>query len=164
MSTSSTTPVMPIQPLSDPLPALGPSLFLLVFSHLPFDTLLTAELVSRQWHSLVQSHEKGIWRSACHRTDVEDKSMKTMEATERALSVPQVWYGERGGGVDWREMCKSLVGLGRNWKFGRCRERWITMPGNAVWRFKLDPEDNTMLCTSRLGQSPRMIALHVERC
>jgi hypothetical protein len=55
--------------------------------------------------------------------------------------------------VDWRGICRKEVELGRNWRFGRCRERWITMPDNAVWRIKVDNEQGTLISTSRVGAS-----------
>lgn len=150
---------------NDPLCALGPSLFLLILSHVPFPTLLTAELVSRSWRSVIHTHEKGVWRSVCHRTGVERKHMRMMASFERAFSVPSTltWYGEPGeeepmppnegpaGSIKWRDMCKYHVGLQRNWRFGRCREKWITPPGNTAWRIKVDSEQETMLLSSRIG-------------
>lgn len=156
----------------DPLAALGPSLFLQILSHLPFDSLLTAELVSRNWSGLIRNREKTIWRAACYRTGVEKEHMAQLEMIERALAQP-VWYGEEGeeepmppdesaGSVGWRDVCRSTVALDRNWRFGRCRERYLTPPGNSVWRIKVDPENQTLLATDRTGMSmPYLLDLHV---
>jgi hypothetical protein len=150
---------------TDPLDALGPSLFLSILSHLPFQSLLSAELVSPLWRRAVRLHEKGVWRSACHRTGVEPKHMRTLESIERAAALMPYggWSGDPDepepeppseggvGVVNWREVCKAYVGMGRNWRWGRCREGWITPPGNTVWRIKVDPEEGTLISTSRTG-------------
>lgn len=73
---------MPTHLPSDPLSALGPSIFLQVLSDAPFYTIQTAELVSHQWRSLIQFHEKSLWSSACHRIGVQEYWMITMEAQE----------------------------------------------------------------------------------
>src|SRR5689334_11607838 len=80
------TPItMPPEPRSealptDPLDALGPSLFLSILSHLPYQSLLSAERVSPLWRRAIYLHEKGVWRSACHRTGVEPRHMRTLES------------------------------------------------------------------------------------
>lgn len=148
---------------TDPLQALGPSLFLQITSYLPFSDLLAVERVSRQWRYLVKDRENSIWRAACHRTGVEKKHMAQLEMMERALATP-MWFGEPGeeeemppdepaGTIGWRDICKSHVSLDRNWRYGRCRERYLTPPGNSVWRIKVDPEDDVLLATDRTGKS-----------
>ena len=88
--------------------------------------------------------------------------MDLLEIAERALAKP-LWYGEPGEEeepvpdesartVGWKETCKSHVSLDRNWRFGRCRERYLTPPGNSVWRIKVDSEDQTLLATDRTGE------------
>lgn len=89
--------------------------------------------------------------------------MATLEMMERATAQP-VWYGEPGeeeplaadetsGHVGWKDVCKKHVELDRNWRFGRCRERYLTPPGNSVWRIKVDPESQTLFATDRTGRS-----------
>lgn len=148
---------------TDPLFALGTSLFLHVLSHLPFSDLLTIEEVSRSWEDVVKYREKTIWRSACHRTGVEKEHMAQLEMLERALAKPMQYGGwEEGeeepmppdeplGSVGWRNICKSFVALDRNWRFGRCRERYITPPGNSVWRIKVDAENQVLMASDRTG-------------
>ena len=154
---------------TDPARRLGTSLFLSILAHCDFPTILTVELVSRRWRSVVTGHEKSIWKRACHDVGVEYKHMTTLEAFESAASV---WHGdpeepepmppdEPGGSVQWRGVCKSQVQLDRNWKWGRCRESWITPLQNAVWRFKLDPEQQTALASSRTGGCHCDAALNV---
>jgi hypothetical protein len=88
--------------------------------------------------------------------------MKQLEAIERALAQP-MWFGEPGeeeptppdepaGSVGWRGVCKSHISLDRNWRYGRCRERYLTPPGNSVWRIKVDPEDDVLFATDRTGE------------
>lgn len=148
---------------TDPLQALGASLFLNIASYLPFHTLLAVERVSKQWRGLCKDREKTIWRAACHRTGVEKRHMSTLQMMEQAMSRP-VWYGEPGeeeamppdepgGSVGWKDICKGHVALDRNWRFGRCRERYLTPPGNSVWRIKVDPEAQTLFATDRTGMS-----------
>lgn len=148
---------------TDPLQALGASLFLNIASYLPFQTLLAVERVSKQWRGLCKDREKTIWRAACHRTGVEKGHMSTLQMMEQAMSQPE-WYGEpgeeeamppdeHGGSVGWKDVCKGHVALDRNWRFGRCRERYLTPPGNSVWRIKVDPEAQTLFATDRTGMS-----------
>jgi hypothetical protein len=148
---------------TDPLQALGVSLFLNITSYLPFPSLLAVERVSKQWRRLCKDRERTIWRTACHRTGVEKKHMATLEMIERAMSQ-SAWQGEPGeeeamppdkptGSVGWKTVCKSHVALDRNWRFGRCRERYLTPPGNSVWRIKVDPEALTLFATDRTGMS-----------
>jgi hypothetical protein len=149
---------------TDPLQALGVSLFLNITSYLPFPSLLAVDQVCKQWRGVSKDREKTIWRAACHRTGVEKKYMDTLEVMERATAQP-VWYGEPGeeeemppneaaGSVGWKDVCKNHVELDRNWRFGRCRERYLTPPGNSVWRIKVDPENQTLFATDRTGKSP----------
>jgi len=97
--------------------------------------------------------------------------MDLLEMSERALAKP-LWYGEPGEEdeqvpdepartVGWKETCKSHVSLDRNWRFGRCRERYLTPPGNSVWRIKVDSENQTLLATDRTGE--RIISQQYER-
>jgi hypothetical protein len=148
---------------TDPLQALGVSLFLNITSYLPFPTLLAVEQVCRQWREVAKDRERTIWRAACYRAGVEKTQMDTLEMTERAMAQP-VWYGEPGeekempsndaaGIAGWKDICKKHVELDRNWRFGRCRERYLTPPGNSVWRIKVDPENQTLLATDRTGES-----------
>jgi hypothetical protein len=148
---------------TDPLQALGVSLFLNITSYLPFPSLLAVEQVCKQWREVARDRERTIWRAACHRTGVEKEQMDTLEMTERAMAQP-VWYGEPGeeeemppnqaaGSVGWKDTCKKHVELDRNWRFGRCRERYLTPPGNSVWRIKVDSENQTLLATDRTGES-----------
>lgn len=147
---------------TDPLEALGVSLFLNITSYLPFPSLLAVEQVSRQWRQTSKDRERSIWRAACHRTGVAKKHMSILEMTERAMAKP-MWYGEPGeeeqlapgeasGSVEWKGICRSHVQLDRNWRFGRCRERYLTPPGNSVWRIKVDSESQTLLATDRTGE------------
>lgn len=86
--------------------------------------------------------------------------MKTLMQIETALSGPS-WHGEpgeeeddggsSGGSVDWRGVLKAYIALQKNWKYGRCGERWITPPGGCVWRVKIDEEEKTLLSTSRIA-------------
>ena len=92
--------------------------------------------------------------------------MAQLEMIERALAQP-TRYGYSGGWEDgeeeyepepeempsdeplgtvgWRNICKSHIALDRNWRFGRCRERYLTPPGNSVWRIKVDAENQVWL-------------------
>lgn len=85
--------------------------------------------------------------------------MAKMEQLEKAMSSTS-WAGdpeepepidpeEPGGSVDWRGVCKGFVEHDRNWRFGRARERWITPEGCSTWRIKVDPEQGTLISTSR---------------
>ena len=60
---------------------------------------------------------------------------------------------EPGGGVDWRGICRSYVELERNWLGGKTMESWITPMHNAVWRFKVNEEQQVMYNTNRYGES-----------
>lgn len=110
--------------------------------------------------------------------------MEQLEMIERALARPAyLWDGGGGepgeeeaipppdddddedqvepmGSVGWRDVCKSYVALDRNWRFGRCRERYLTPPGNSVWRIKLDSENQTLLASDRTGESPACESVH----
>jgi hypothetical protein len=146
---------------TDPLQALGASLFLNITSYLPFSSLLAVERVSKQWRDLSRERERTIWREACRSTGVDKELRAAFEMTERAPFQP-VWSDEPGENpipsdepsraMGWKDICKSHVALDRNWRFGRCRERYLTPPGNSVWRIKVDPESQTLLATDRTGE------------
>lgn len=143
---------------SDPLEAFGPSLFLHVLSALEYPDLLTIPQISKSWHALCLSHRTGIWRPACARAGAETPA--SLSATGSS-ALPDLHSDRRSQGqglaaVDWKDRCRRHVLLDRNWRFGRCRDQWITGGGNAVWRFKIDEEQGTCLMTSRLGQSFRL--------
>ncbi|ORY29786.1 hypothetical protein BCR39DRAFT_162382 [Naematelia encephala] len=149
---------------SDPLIALGPSLFLQVLSSLPFPDLLSTERVSRPWRNVFQTHRMSIWRKACYRSGLETKYIKDMEVIERAAASAPHWAGEPGeeeiispddipDPVNWKGVCKGYVELQRGWKWGRACERWIAPQGGASWRIKLDPEEGTLLSTSCVAET-----------
>lgn len=148
----------------DPLGCLGPSLFLQILSNLPYTSIIKAESVSRSWRNLIQSRSKTVWRTACRLTDIEPKHLNQLLSLERTFSSAgaSAWYGEPGeeeplppdeptGSIDWKAIIESNTLLSQNWKHGRCRERYACPPGNVVWRFKVDNEQDTMLCTDRTG-------------
>ena len=148
---------------TDPLQALGVSLFLNITSYLPFPSLLAVDQVCKQWRGVAKDRERTIWRAACHRTGVDKEYMNQLETKERSMGQP-VWYGEAGEeeamppnqtaqSIGWKDICKEHVSLDRNWRFGRCRERYLTPPGNSVWRIKVDSESQTLVATDRTGGS-----------
>ncbi|KAK4690075.1 hypothetical protein P7C73_g33, partial [Tremellales sp. Uapishka_1] len=149
MSTPTASPQRNMIPYPDPLTALSPALFLLVLSHVPLASLLAAEQVSKPWRDLVRSHENGIWRERARHAGVEKKHMRMMEQMERAMRTSVDEDGQLGAGsVDWRMLCKGVVQLDQNWKTGQCRTRSISLrPNIPPWRFKLDAEAGTILCT-----------------
>lgn len=141
---------------SDPFAALGPSLFLSILSYLPYPSLLQVPQVCRSWHALTRAHKTGIWRPACIRSGVEQADIDTASRRSPLDGTPTVSESvnadTRPSEVDWKDALKGHVLLERNWRFGRCREKWVTGGGNAVWRFKIDEEQGTCLMTSRTGE------------
>lgn len=94
--------------------------------------------------------------------------MNQLEQLERAMSMStsMSWSGDpeepepepepsddQMDIVNWRGVCKGFVEHDRNWRYGRVRERWITPGMNTAWRIQVDPEQKTLLGTSRIGTS-----------
>ena len=151
----------------DPLVILGPSIFLSIISHLPFSSILAADRVNRQWNQIVQSHSRSIWRGACHRTGVYQDRISKIEKSENAASL-SIWEtppSEPTGTVEhsthdeWKTLCREHVEEDRNWRFGRPKERWMEPGHHAVWRMKVDPEQDTLITTSRSGECLRCVML-----
>ena len=148
---------------SDPLQALGPSTFISILSYLPFSDILACDATSRRWRATIKAHEKGIWRETCHRTGVERSTMSMLIALEENTATTSGGWGEGDPEeperfnpdesmniVGWRGFCEAHVKHDRNWRWGRCRERWVTPLSNSVWRIKVDHEEETIISTSRL--------------
>ncbi|ORX34848.1 hypothetical protein BD324DRAFT_635358 [Kockovaella imperatae] len=144
---------------SDPLQRLGASLFLTIIANADFGAILNAERVCRSWRALIVKHTKSIWTRECRSVGVEAKHMAFLEAFESRPVLS--WSGDpdemehqdpnEESRVDWRGICKSRVELDRNWRWGRCRDGWIAPADNAVWRFQIDPEQQTTIVSSRMG-------------
>ncbi len=49
---------------------------------------------------------------------------------------------------------KEHVQLEHNWARGRCTREWVYTEDMAAWRFKIDHENQTLLCTSTIGEEP----------
>ena len=146
---------------SDPLAALGPANFLHVLSFIDIPSLLGAESVCHPWKDVIDEYAKSVWRDACWRTGVPSKDMARLAYLDENPIPDDESYDEFplpaaiGKTNAWKQACRSEVELQRNWKHGRCHEAWVTgAPDNSVWRIKEDPEEGTMLMTSRTGESP----------
>ncbi|KAK8861662.1 hypothetical protein IAR55_002485 [Kwoniella newhampshirensis] len=161
---------------TDPLHALGPSLFLSILSHLPLQPLINASLVHPTWHALISSHPTTLFRPLAHRLGIERHHLHSLEAAEQTTSFSISSAGsadpdeapgweieepdldldvdleaeEPGARVDWRGVVKAWIKLQRNWKWGRAKGSWLTPGRNTVWRMKVDEEEKTLLTTSRL--------------
>jgi len=146
---------------SDPLEALGPSLFLSIISYLPFPSILASDEVNRQWHQVIRSHSRTVWRAACHRTGVYEDRINGLESLEWATatttqsetSEDRQERGVEGDTTNWKDLCRKYVEEDRNWRFGRPKERWITPEPRNVWRFKVDHEQGTVITTGTTGKS-----------
>jgi hypothetical protein len=152
----------------DPLDRLGPSLFLSVLRHLPFEDLLGAETVCKDWRRVLRNHARGIWLPVCHDAGVEESVIEALRSSEqasqstanhglpKASSSGEMRYEAVSPSVDWRDVCRNHIEHERNWRFGRARERWITPEHNTVWRIKVDLEERTLISTSRMRTSMRL--------
>lgn len=135
---------------TDPLEALGPAVFLIILEQLPFDGLAIAETVSKTWRACVREHERSIWRNQLLKLDVSDRDVNDLRSWEAAYDRQEPATGATTpSAVDWREECRRRVLLNRNWQRGRCRNKWFRLSGLLAWRFKIDHEEGTMLCTTR---------------
>lgn len=153
-------PDLPI-PSSDPLNRLGDSIFLDVIVQIDARSVLQVEQVCKSWQELVRSHERGIWRSMCHRSGVKEQDIEQLEEQERTsgqsdatghkTSLPS---SPHSGDVDWRKVCKGHVMLDINWRWAHCHERFATAGlHNNLWRFKLDNEQDVVISTDISGEN-----------
>lgn len=141
----------------DPLNALGPSVFLNIISHMPFNSILAAETVCQGWNQTIKSHARSIWRHACYRTSVYSDRIAKLETIENQ-TTPKIecdspsLHLERSEmklGVDWKETCRKHVEEQRNWRYGRPKERWLAPLPMEVWRIKVDEEQGTVITTNK---------------
>ncbi|OCF40071.1 hypothetical protein I317_06146 [Kwoniella heveanensis CBS 569] len=82
---------------SDPLSALGASLFLQVLSDLPLQSLLTCTRVCRSWKSCIDFSTATLYRPLAHSLGVESKRLKALEEQERAFARPSSWNNISAG-------------------------------------------------------------------
>lgn len=153
-------PDLPI-PSSDPLNRLGDSIFLDVIVQLDARSVLQVEQVCKSWQELVRSHEKGIWRSICHRSGVKEQDMEQLEEQESASGLANAagykaslpTSSAEDHEVDWRKVCKGHIMLDINWRWGHCHERFATAGlHNNLWRFKVDNEQDVVISTDISGE------------
>ncbi|WRT65783.1 uncharacterized protein IL334_002732 [Kwoniella shivajii] len=146
---------------SDPLIALGPSLFLQILSNLPLSSLQTCNSVRKSWQYLIASSRGTLYRPIAHQIGIEIPHVKNLEALEKATAQSSLWMdpeeppeteepSSSGASVDWKGVIKSHVDLQNNWKFAKAKNQWIYPGRNTVWRIKVDKEEKTIITSSRL--------------
>lgn len=130
---------------TDPLEALGDSVFLTVLASLPYYTLATTiPRVRKSWAGHYRSHQATIWRQACDELGIDTRSIIDEHAAKEDPDK---------GEIDWLETAKGPGGilLDQNWWIGRCKERLIgrVESGHPVWKFRMNEEEGTCLTTNR---------------
>lgn len=154
----------------DPLQHVGESLTLNILGFLSLSDLMKVPRLSKAYAELFTAHASGIFRPACRRSDVDEEHLIRLVQQEEqnarlgdadaedAISVESLldpWGPSRPssvGKVDWKEALRQDVIWRRNWKHGRCVDKWITPHRDDVWRFKLDADDGCCITTSRDGK------------
>jgi hypothetical protein len=134
---------------TDPLQALGPSLFLSILSFLPHTTLASVPSVCRAWHDHSLAHKSGIWCSACYRAGVEDKIIE--ERLKREESSARGDTPSAAVPVDWKRVCRSFIQEDKNWRHGRCEEN-ILCGDSSAWRLKVDAEQGVCVVSDIAGK------------
>ncbi|WWD05623.1 hypothetical protein V865_003704 [Kwoniella europaea PYCC6329] len=146
-------------PPSDPIQALGPSLFLQVLSHLPLGSLTSCLKVNKSWNDLVTSSPTTLYRPLAAQVGIEPPLLDELYTKDKATAQSSTWSnpnytssdsGGHEGGVNWKNVIKDYVDLQSNWKKGRARSKWICPGRNTVWRIKVDHEEGTIITTSRI--------------
>jgi hypothetical protein len=154
----------------DPLSAIGPSLFLVVLSYLPFPSILAVEQVSAAWKGCCHTYSRLIWHRLFELRGFKLQKSRSLNAVQGGAGA---MTGSTGGNhpcpssgqgiqypidhdfeppMDWKRIFKAHVELERNWKQGRCRAKGVTVPGDAVWKFQVDEEEGILISSSRMGE------------
>ena len=150
----------------DPCDALSSSVFREVLGYLSYTEILQAEQVCKRWCNVIRSHEKSIWRAAYEGLGISRRLIYHLQI--ESPSIPPELKGDiaRSGRresshnhpmltmddrMDYRATLRNRHKVRTNWKEGHVRERWITTPRNAIWRFKVDPEESVIITTSQEG-------------
>ena len=143
---------------TDPLQRLGDSLVLQILGFLPLRELLLLPRLSKAYNELYIAHASGIFRPACHRFAVDAAQLAQLTKQEAGVASTHpgsiiedaVEGQDETLRVDWKAALRRHIIWDRNWKHGHCEDRWITPLD--VWRFKLDPEDDCCISTSKRGE------------
>lgn len=136
--------------LRDPLPVLGASLFLSILHNLPLHSLHAAELVCQSWRSVALGASSSIYKRLCTQAGVDSRSAGSGNlAVPGDISASVDVTGNPPVEVDWHARLKQHCLLQNAWSWGRCKDRWICPPKTPVWRFKVDEEEGTIICSSR---------------
>lgn len=137
---------------TDPLEALPAPVFLNILEQLPSVGLAKVERVSKSWRSCIREHERSLWRTQLLKLNLPEEDVTGLLSQEAAHDRHDPTSAEISPPpVDWRAECRRQVLLERNWQKGRCRNKWIKTSGGRVWRFKIDQDEGTMLCTTESG-------------
>ncbi|WVQ77400.1 hypothetical protein IAR50_007085 [Cryptococcus sp. DSM 104548] len=139
---------------SDPLLRLDPSTTLEILYHLPLRDLVACQRVSQSWDSIIDSYATSIYHNLA--PSILDLSRyKRLQALDDASQATRRYAMDESlvtdGKVDWRAAVIQTVMEEKNWKNGRAKTRWITPGSNAVWRQKIDPEEQVIYSVSRIG-------------
>ncbi|KZT71172.1 hypothetical protein DAEQUDRAFT_140769 [Daedalea quercina L-15889] len=122
-------------------------IFLCILSFIPVHDLLSLQLVSRQAHSLIHSHEESIYHQAAvlHRFAPPEVSLEKVKQLEVRNSA---WLDDVRG---WKELCRRWTVVEQNWDgHGALLEGGYTSE-DGVLHFKVDDEERTVLAVSRSG-------------
>ncbi|KAH7926821.1 hypothetical protein BV22DRAFT_1062053 [Leucogyrophana mollusca] len=108
-------------------------------SYLPLYSLCNVALVCRQWNELITTNEPSVYRNAAllHRF---------LAPAELASQKPKL------KGHEWRLFCRRRLEIERGWRGrGPSSFKELSAARNAVFRFKVDEEEGTIIATCRYG-------------
>ncbi|ODN87138.1 hypothetical protein L198_07140 [Cryptococcus wingfieldii CBS 7118] len=137
----------------DPLLRLDPSITLEILYLLPLHDLISCQLVSKSWNTVIDSYSTSIYRNLSL-SILYSKRYSRLKAAADAPETTRISSSDalvRGIKVDWKAAVKKAVMEEKNWKYGRATTKWLTPGSNAVWRQKIDPEEQVLYTVSRIG-------------
>ncbi|ODO04923.1 hypothetical protein I350_05533 [Cryptococcus amylolentus CBS 6273] len=137
----------------DPLLRLDPSITLEILYLLPLHDLISCHLVSKPWKTVIDSYSTSIYRNLSL-SILNSKRYNRLKAAADAPKTTRISSSDAlvgGLKVDWKAAVKKAVMEEKNWKYGRATTKWLTPGSNAVWRQKIDPEEQVLYTVSRIG-------------
>ncbi|KAF8518609.1 hypothetical protein JB92DRAFT_2712245 [Gautieria morchelliformis] len=122
------------------LGVLPPEVILTILSFIPLRQLYRFLLVSKSWNTFILLNESSIYRAAAVLHGFIPANTKLHDADVSDVRITHV--------DSWKDLCIKFYRMERRWEgHGRARFSVVAAPGEAVWRFKVDGEQRTVITT-----------------
>lgn len=167
---------------SDPLEALGESLFRSILQQLAYRPLAVVPSVSSSWHKHSVANEASVWRGATldadldpdhlamirhfegfSATQVADVQALPWTKADKAASAQMMEVDQQGKlvamNMSWKRHCEWHIVSNRNWQTGRCSNKWLEKGWGRAGLEEMDGYHiSTYLHRSEQGFTAHMIS------